>query len=41
MVGAHRRIPVDALMACKRNDEQKRRKAADDLSSLSQELGLV
>ena len=40
-VGTHRRIPADALLAYKRDDEQKRRKAADELSALSQELGLV
>lgn len=40
-VGTHRRISLDALLAYKRDDEQKRRKAADELSALSQELGLV
>ena len=40
-VGTHRRISLDALLAYKRDDEQKRRKAADELSAISQELGLV
>ncbi|BDO43806.1 excisionase family DNA-binding protein [Cellulomonas sp. NTE-D12] len=40
-VGTHRRVPLDALLAYKRDDEQKRRKAADELSAISQELGLV
>ncbi|MCV2393274.1 helix-turn-helix domain-containing protein [Actinotalea sp. M2MS4P-6] len=40
-VGKHRRIPLDALMDYKRQDEQKRREAADQLAALSQELGLM
>lgn len=40
-VGTHRRVPLDALLAYKRDDEQKRREAADELSAISQELGLV
>ena len=40
-VGKHRRIPLKALLAFKREDDQKRRRAADELSSLTQEMGLV
>ena len=39
-VGKHRRVQLDALMDYKRHDEQKRRESADELSALSQELGL-
>lgn len=40
-VGKHRRIQASSLMAYKRQDDQKRRKAADALSSLSEDMGLV
>jgi excisionase family DNA binding protein len=39
MVGKHRRITAEALMAYKRRDDQQRRTAADDLAALGQELG--
>jgi excisionase family DNA binding protein len=39
-VGRHRRITFEALMEYKRQDDLKRRAAADDLADLSQELGL-
>ena len=38
-VGRHRRITFEALMEYKRQDDSKRRAAADDLADLSQELG--
>ena len=38
-VGRHRRITFEALMEYKRQDDLKRRTAADDLADLSQELG--
>lgn len=40
-VGKHRRIPLKALLAFKREDDRKRRRAADELSSLTQEMGPV
>ncbi|MFC5814932.1 MULTISPECIES: helix-turn-helix domain-containing protein [Nonomuraea] len=40
MVGKHRRITVEDLMAYKRRDDLKRRSAADDLAALGQELGI-
>ena len=39
-VGRHRRITFEELMEYKRQDDLKRRGAADDLADLSQELGL-
>ena len=39
-VGRHRRITFEALTEYKRQDDLKRRAAADDLADLSQELGL-
>jgi excisionase family DNA binding protein len=39
-VGRHRRITFDALMEYKRQDDLERRNAADDLTRLSEELGL-
>jgi excisionase family DNA binding protein len=39
-VGRHRRITFEALMEYKRQDDLKRRAAADDLADLSQELDL-
>ncbi|MDA0637175.1 helix-turn-helix domain-containing protein [Nonomuraea sp. MCN248] len=40
LVGKHRRITVEDLMAYIRRDDLKRRSAADDLASLGQELGI-
>lgn len=39
-VGRHRRITFEALLDYKRKDDAERRQAADDLTDLSQELGL-
>ena len=39
-VGRHRRITFEALMNYKRQDDLERRAAADDLTELSEELGL-
>jgi excisionase family DNA binding protein len=39
-VGTHRRIRFEDLREYKRRDDLTRRRAADDLSQLSQELGL-
>ena len=39
-VGRHRRIKFEALMEYKRQDDLERRAAADDLTDLSEELGL-
>ena len=41
LVGKHRRIRLDSLMDYMREDDRKRRKAAVELSSLTQEMGLV
>ncbi len=40
-VGKHRRIRLESLLAYAREDDRKRRQAADELSSLTQEMGLV
>jgi excisionase family DNA binding protein len=40
MVGTHRRIRFEDLREYKRRDDLTRRRAADDLARLSQELGL-
>jgi excisionase family DNA binding protein len=39
-VGTHRRIPFSALLAYKSRDDEQRRRAADELAQLSQELDL-
>jgi hypothetical protein len=39
-VGTHRRIRFRELRLCKNEDGLKRRQAADELTALSQELGL-
>lgn len=39
-VGRYRRIRFDDLMAYKRKDDEARAKIADDLTALSQELGM-
>ena len=39
-VGRHRRITFEALTEYKRQDDLERRAAADDLTELSEELGL-
>ena len=40
MVGTHRRIKFEDLREYRRRDDLKRRQAADELTRLSQELGL-
>jgi hypothetical protein len=40
-VGKHRRIVASALLDYMRRDDQSRRAAADEMSALSQDLGLV
>ncbi len=39
-VGAHRRVTMSSLMDYMRRDDERRRKTADELTALSQELGL-
>jgi excisionase family DNA binding protein len=39
-VGKHRRVRVDSLLNYKRQDDQKRRQAADELAELNQDMGL-
>ena len=40
MVGTHRRIMFEDLREYRRRDDLKRRQAADELTRLSEELGL-
>ncbi len=40
-VGKHRRIKAQSLMAYLARDEQERREAADELTRLNQEMGLL
>jgi excisionase family DNA binding protein len=40
-VGTHRRILASSLMEYKRRDDQRRREAADELTQLGQEMGLI
>ena len=40
-VGKHRRIKASSLMEYLRDDDQRRRQAADELSSLTQEMGMT
>jgi excisionase family DNA binding protein len=40
MVGKHRRIPSEALLAYRERMFQRARKAADEMAQLSQDLGL-
>lgn len=39
MVGTHRRISFADLLEYKRNDDQRRRRAADEMTALGEELG--
>ncbi|MEU6265908.1 helix-turn-helix domain-containing protein [Saccharopolyspora shandongensis] len=39
-VGTHRRVKVESLLEYMRRDDQRRREAADELTDLTQELGL-
>lgn len=41
MVGKHRRIRAESLMAYIRGDDQRRRQVADELTALNQEMGLL
>ena len=40
-VGKHRRVRAASLLDYLREDDQRRRQAADELSALTQEIGLV
>jgi excisionase family DNA binding protein len=40
LVGQHRRVRFDDLMAYKRNDDECRRRIADELAADGQELGM-
>jgi excisionase family DNA binding protein len=40
-VGKHRRIKAASLLEYLRSDDQRRRQAADELSSLTQEMGMA
>lgn len=40
MVGTHRRVKAESLLDYLRRDDQRRRAAADELTQLSQEMGL-
>ena len=40
-VGKHRRIKAASLVEYMRNDDQRRRRAADELSALTQEMGMA
>ena len=41
LVGKHRRIRAESLLAYIRADDQRRRQVADDLTALNQEMGLL
>lgn len=41
LVGTHRRIRAESLMAYLRSDDARRRQAADELTALNQEMGLL
>jgi excisionase family DNA binding protein len=40
-VGTHRRITASSLLEYKRKDDQRRREAADELTQLGQEMGMI
>jgi excisionase family DNA binding protein len=40
-VGKHRRVKAASLLEYMRNDDQRRRAAADELSALTQEMGVA
>ncbi|MEU1277443.1 helix-turn-helix domain-containing protein [Streptomyces sp. NPDC005805] len=40
-VGKHRRVLASSLLAYKRDDDRKRREAADELTQLGQQTGLI
>jgi len=41
LVGTHRRIRAESLMAFIRADDQRRRQVADELTALNQDMGLL
>lgn len=41
LVGKHRRIRAESLLNYMRADDQRRRRAADELTALNQEMGLL
>lgn len=41
LVGTHRRIRAESLLAYLRSDDARRRQAADELTALTQEMGLL
>jgi excisionase family DNA binding protein len=41
MVGKHRRLRAESLMAYIRRDDQRRRDIADEITALNQEMGLL
>ncbi|MFN0284902.1 MAG: helix-turn-helix domain-containing protein [Kineosporiaceae bacterium] len=41
LVGTHRRIRAESLLAYLRSDDARRRQAADELTALNQEMGLL
>ena len=41
LVGTHRRIRAESLLAYLRADDQRRRQTADELTALNQEMGLL
>lgn len=41
LVGKHRRIRAESLLNYMRIDDQRRRRAADELTALNQEMGLL
>ncbi|MEU9286407.1 helix-turn-helix domain-containing protein [Streptomyces sp. NPDC048275] len=40
-VGTHRRVRAESLLDYRRRDDQARREAADELTALNQEMGLI
>ncbi|MFJ4269707.1 helix-turn-helix domain-containing protein [Streptomyces coelicoflavus] len=40
-VGTHRRIKAASLLAYQRQDDRRRREAADELTALNQDMGLI
>lgn len=40
-VGTHRRIRADAVLDYRRQDDHRRRQAADELTAMNQEMGLL
>jgi excisionase family DNA binding protein len=41
MVGSHRRVDLQSLLAYKRSDDARSLRAANDLTALDEELGLI